>query len=129
MPGERTAWSNWAGNQTADGIRVVRPRDTEGIVRAVERAGRYGDRIRPIGAGHSFTGIGRPDDAVQLRLDRCADLVKFDGGLVTVQAGVPLRRLNALLQHAGRALTNLGDVDVQTVAGAFSTGTHGTGAR
>jgi L-gulonolactone oxidase len=123
-------WSNWAGNQTADGISVVHPRGTDEIVRAVSRAARDGKRLRPIGAGHSFTAIGQPADR-QLQLDRHTDLVHFDAasGLVTVQAGMPLHRLNALLQHAGRSLTNLGDIDVQTVAGAFSTGTHGTGAR
>jgi L-gulonolactone oxidase len=40
-----------------------------------------------------------------------------------------LRRLNQLLAEAGLALTNLGDIDAQTVAGAISTGTHGTGVR
>ncbi|HEY3714317.1 MAG TPA: D-arabinono-1,4-lactone oxidase [Jatrophihabitantaceae bacterium] len=132
-----TGWSNWAGNQSVDGIAVTRPRGTDEIARAIADARRAERRIRPIGSGHSFTGIGRPDtgagrlDTVQLRLDRHADLVHFDGatGQVTVQAGMPLHRLNVLLQHAGRALTNLGDIDVQTVAGAFSTGTHGTGAR
>ena len=43
------------------------------------------------------------------------------------QAGMTLRRLNRLLEHAGLALTNLGDIEAQTVAGAIATGTHGTG--
>jgi L-gulonolactone oxidase len=85
--------------------------------------------VRPIGSGHSFTAIGRPED-VQLALDRHAGLVDVDpSGLVTVQAGMPLHRLNAELAARGWALTNLGDVDRQTVAGALATGTHGTGAR
>ena len=41
---------------------------------------------------------------------------------------MPLHRLNALLEAAGLAMTNLGDIDQQTVAGALSTGTHGSGA-
>ena len=48
--------------------------------------------------------------------------------LVTVQAGMPLSPLNALLAEHGLAMPNLGDIDAQTVAGAISTGTHGTGA-
>jgi FAD-linked oxidoreductase len=85
--------------------------------------------VRPIGSSHSFTAIGRPED-VQLVLDRHAGLVDVGAtGLVTVQAGLPLHRLNAELAHRGWALTNLGDIDRQTVAGALSTGTHGTGAR
>ncbi len=96
----------------------------------MRRAAERGGRVKAVGAGHSFTGIGLPDD-VQLRLDHLAGLVRLDRGtgLVTVQAGMPLHRLNRLLAEAGLGLTNLGDIDRQTIAGAVSTGTHGTGAR
>jgi L-gulonolactone oxidase len=125
-----TTWRNWAGNQTADGVTVVQPRGTAEIVAAVELAARDGRRIKPIGSGHSFTGVGRPED-LQLRLDRHDGLLKLDADarLLTVQAGMPLHRLNEVLAHSGFALTNLGDIDRQTIAGATSTGTHGTGAR
>jgi FAD-linked oxidoreductase len=58
-----------------------------------------------------------------------AGLVGVDpsAGLVTAQAGLPLHRLNALMHESGLGLTNMGDIDVQTVSGAVSTGTHGTG--
>jgi FAD/FMN-containing dehydrogenase len=49
--------------------------------------------------------------------------------LVTVRSGTTLRSLNAALDLLGLALPNLGDIDEQTIAGAISTGTHGTGAR
>jgi FAD-linked oxidoreductase len=125
-----TTWRNWAGNQTASDVTVVEPRGTEEIVAAVERAAREGRRVKPVGAGHSFTSVARPE-GVQLRLDRHADLLRLDAdaGLVTVQAGMPLHRLNETLASSGFALTNLGDIDRQTIAGAVSTGTHGTGAR
>ena len=123
------SWRNWAGNQTAEGIAVVHPAGTEELAAAVTTAAAAGRRVKPIGSGHSFTAIGRPED-VQLVLDRHAELVDVDAaGRVTVQAGMPLHRLNAELAARGWALTNLGDVDRQTVAGAVSTGTHGTGAR
>ena len=122
-------WRNWAGNQSATGIEVVHPAGTERIAEAVSAAAAAGRRIRPIGSGHSFTAIGRPED-VQLVFDRHAELIDVGPtGLVTVQAGMPLHRLNAELAARGWALTNLGDVDRQTIAGALSTGTHGTGAR
>jgi L-gulono-1,4-lactone dehydrogenase len=122
-------WANWAGNQTAD-CSTVHPRGVDEIVEAVKLAADDGQRIKPIGTGHSFTGIGRPEQ-VQLVLDRHADLVSLDtgSGLVTVQSGVTLKRLNRLLAEAGLGLTNLGDIEDQTVAGAMATGTHGTGAR
>jgi len=125
-----TTWRNWAGNQAADGVTVVEARGTEEIVAAVELAVREGQRVKPIGSGHSFTAIGRPE-GVQLSLDRHDGLLRLDAdaGLVTVQAGMPLHRLNEILAHSGFSMTNLGDIDRQTVAGATSTGTHGTGAR
>jgi len=121
------SWRNWAGNQAATGIEVVHPAGAEQIAATVAAAASAGRRVRPIGSGHSFTAIGRPED-VQFVFDRHADLVDVDPtGLVTAQAGMPLHRLNAELAARGWALTNLGDVDRQTVAGALATGTHGTG--
>jgi L-gulonolactone oxidase len=60
-----------------------------------------------------------------------ADLVAVDRAarLVTVGAGMPLRVLNRVLAEHGLAMPNLGDIDAQTIAGAISTGTHGTGAQ
>ncbi len=128
-------WSNWAGNETASGVQRAHPRGPAEIAEVLAAAARDGQLVRPVGSGHSFTAIARPDDqngrpAVQLVLDRWADVVSIDvpAGRVTVQAGMPLHRLNTLLEAAGLAMTNLGDIDQQTVAGALSTGTHGSGA-
>ncbi|KAA1025004.1 FAD-binding protein [Pseudonocardia sp. EV170527-09] len=120
-------WRNWAGNQRTRPIRTVRARDTGDVVDAVRRAAEQGLRVRPLGSGHSFTGIGVPDG---VGLTVPADLagLRCDGALVTVPAGVTLHTLNRWLWARGRALPNLGDIDAQTVAGAISTGTHGTGA-
>jgi len=122
-------WTNWAGNQTAAGITVVRPRSTAEIAAVVKDARDTGKRVKPVGAGHSFTSIAQPDD-IQLVLDRHANVVGLDAasGLITVAAGMPLHRLDRVLADAGLSLTNLGDIDSQTIAGAISTGTHGTGA-
>jgi L-gulonolactone oxidase len=122
--GERARWRNWAGNQRAE-VELVHPASAEEVAELL--AG--GRRVRPIGSGHSFTAIGRPDD-VQLVADRLTGIREItDDGLVTVGAGTPLHRLNAELSRSGWAMTNLGDIDRQTIAGALSTGTHGTGAR
>src|SRR6187549_3136398 len=94
-------WANWAGNQTAE-CSTVHPRGLDEIVAMVALAADDGRRVRPIGSGHSFTGIGRPE-GVQLAFDRHAALVSLDtgSGLVTVQAGMTLERLNRLLAEAG----------------------------
>jgi L-gulonolactone oxidase len=121
-------WSNWAGNQQMNPARVVRPSSVDDIAAAVKQAAADGLRVKPIGAGHSFTAIGLTD-GVQLDMSSYNALVSADPstGLVTAQAGLRLHRLNALLHDAGLGLTNMGDIDVQTVSGAVSTGTHGTG--
>lgn len=121
-------WSNWAGNQTMTPALVVTPGSVEEVARTVTDAARHGRRVKAIGSGHSFTGIGLTD-GVLLRMSRLDGLLDVDRDTcrVTVQAGMPLHRLNATLAAHGLGLTNMGDVDVQTVSGAISTGTHGTG--
>ncbi|MBW0089851.1 FAD-binding protein [Pseudonocardia sp. KRD-184] len=121
------AWRNWAGNQRTEPVRTVVARDADDVVEAVRAAERDGLRVKAVGSGHSFTGIGVPD-GVALVAPADPAAVRFDDDLVTVPAGLALHRLNALLWEHGRALPNLGDIDAQTVAGAISTGTHGTGA-
>jgi FAD-linked oxidoreductase len=125
-----TRWSNWAGTATASPLRVHQPRGTEEIAEAIGRSATDGRRLRPWGSGHSFTAIAAADsDAMDLT--RWTGIVTADvpKSLVTVRSGTTLKQLNAELDALGLAMTNLGDIDAQTVAGAISTGTHGTGAR
>lgn len=87
-----------------------------------------GRRVKAIGAAHSFTGAAMTD-GVMVSLEDLAELQKLDTqtGLITIGAGMILDDLNLLLDEVGLALPNLGDIAVQTVAGATSTATHGTG--
>ena len=127
-PFRSQGWRNWAGNQRTDPARTVGARDTGDVVDAVKAAARDGLRVKAIGSGHSFTAIAVPD-GVAVRAPADPALLRVDAtGLATVPAGMTLRALNPLLWARGWALPNLGDIDVQTVAGAISTGTHGTGA-
>ncbi|MEU3498714.1 D-arabinono-1,4-lactone oxidase [Kitasatospora cineracea] len=122
-------WRNWAGNQSARPAQVVAPGSVEELSAAVVAAGEAGLPVKAVGAGHSFTAIAAAGDAVLVRPDRLTAVRKLDreAGTVTVESGLPLHRLNRLLAAAGLSLTNMGDIEVQTVAGATSTGTHGTG--
>src|SRR5215472_8780682 len=121
-------WQNWAGNVTANPARVRMPRSAAEVADEVVKAGADGLRIRMAGTGHSFTPTVRTD-GVLLRPDGLTAIrsIDADAGLVTVEAGCPLRRLNEELLANGLSLTNMGDIQVQTVAGATQTGTHGTG--
>jgi L-gulonolactone oxidase len=121
-------WQNWARTEQARPVRTISPGGTGELSAAIRQAAADGLRVKAVGSGHSFTGAA-VTDGVQIRLDAMDAPVAVDTrtGLVTVEAGMPLHRLNAVLDAHGLAMTNLGDIDRQTVAGAVSTGTHGTG--
>ena len=123
-------WQNWGRNQRADPARVERPDSVAAVVDVVSRARADGLRVKPVGSGHCFTDVA-VTDGVQVRLDRLTGVLRSDPatGLVTVAAGTPLHQLNPALERRGLSMSNLGDIDVQTISGAISTGTHGTGAR
>jgi L-gulono-1,4-lactone dehydrogenase len=123
-------WQNWAGNQRSRPQAVERPHDVEEVSLLVKRALADGRRVKAVGSGHSFTAAA-VTDGVQVDLGAIEGLVSADtsSGLVTVRAGTPLWRLNQLLAERGLAMSNLGDIDRQTVAGATSTSTHGTGLK
>ena len=128
MSASGATWRNWAGSESVRPVRVERPSSVGAVQRAVVAAARAGLRIKAVGSGHSFSGIAVAP-GVQLDLDDLAGLVAVDEarGRVTLAAGTRLHRIPALLAPHGLAMANLGDIDRQTLAGATSTGTHGTG--
>lgn len=123
-------WRNWAGDEGCQPAAVERPGSAAEIAAALERAAGAGQRVHVAGSGHSFTDVAWTDGRL-LTLERMGRVLDVDraSGLVRVEGGITLRALNAALAAHGLALENLGDVDAQTVAGAISTATHGTGAR
>jgi FAD-linked oxidoreductase len=122
-------WRNWAKTVSAVHARRLRPDTLDALSEAVQGAGADGLRVKALGSGHSFTAIGETS-GVALDLSGWTGIVSSDPdqGRVTVRSGTRLRELNAELDALGLAMRNLGDIDAQTLAGAISTGTHGTGA-
>ncbi|MFC0845607.1 D-arabinono-1,4-lactone oxidase [Streptomyces noboritoensis] len=123
-----STWRNWAGNVTARPVREVSPASVAELADAVRRAAEDGLKVKAVGTGHSFT-TAAATDGVLIRPDLLTGIREIDrtAMTVTVEAGTPLKRLNAVLAREGLSLTNMGDIMEQTVAGATSTGTHGTG--
>jgi L-gulono-1,4-lactone dehydrogenase len=123
-------WRNWAGDQQCVPAAVEHPVSVEELRAAVGRARDAGQRVRAAASGHSFTDIACTDGHM-LRMEEMNRVLDVDrgSGLVKVEAGIGLRSLSEQLYENGLALENMGDIDVQTLAGAISTGTHGTGAR
>src|SRR5689334_22317106 len=123
-------WRNWAGDQSCTPHSIEAPTSLDNLRETVARAAAAGRRVRASASGHSFTDIALTD-GVMLRLGQLNRVLDFDAasGLVRVEAGATLRDLNRRLDELGVAFENLGDIDRQSLAGAISTGTHGTGAR
>jgi L-gulonolactone oxidase len=123
-------WRNWAGDQVCLPRELVRPRDRDQLASAVGTAAAEGRAISVAGSGHSFTEAAMTDGTM-IDLGALSGVIDADpaSGLVRVGGGTVLAELNERLHGLGLAMENLGDIDRQTIAGAISTGTHGTGAR
>jgi L-gulonolactone oxidase len=123
-------WRNWAGDQVCLPRELVRPRDRDQLASAVGTAAAEGRAISVAGSGHSFTEAAMTDGTM-IDLGALSGVIDADpaSGLLRVGGGTVLAELNERLHGLGLAMENLGDIDRQTIAGAISTGTHGTGAR
>ncbi|MGI5121317.1 D-arabinono-1,4-lactone oxidase [Marinactinospora thermotolerans] len=121
-------WRTWSGTYETVPQRWTVPNSTADVVTALRSAAAEGLRVRMVGTGHSFTGVALTDGLLlapsALTALRSVDL---EAGTATVEAGRPLCDFNEALAARGLALANMGDIAVQTMAGAVQTGTHGTG--
>lgn len=121
-------WNNWAGNITATPQQIARPASEAEVAALIQKAAQSGQSVRVVGSAHSFQPLCATDGLL-ISLDNLQGILSTDSasGLATVWAGTKLHALGAPLLEVGLALENMGDIDRQSVAGAISTGTHGTG--
>ncbi|HEY1390250.1 MAG TPA: D-arabinono-1,4-lactone oxidase [Ktedonobacterales bacterium] len=125
-----TRWRNWSDSVRGSPRAIYLPRGIDELAQTMGRYSREGRHVRVVGDGHSFTPLAQTDD-VLISLDKMQGVIAVDSeqGTARVQAGTRLRLLGDQLLKRGLAQENLGDIDVQSIAGAISTGTHGTGIR
>ncbi|KAK3685182.1 FAD-dependent oxidoreductase [Podospora appendiculata] len=146
-PGHAKTWSNAIGQQTCTPAQWRYPDTLQSLVAAVKEARGKGKRVRAVGSGHAFSDVTRTDDAFLIdpkslgkaqgsdpkrSIPSGAESFKPDAdakNLFRSQSGITIVDLNTRLENNKLALTNMGSYDGQTIAGAFSTGTHGSGAR
>jgi FAD-linked oxidoreductase len=128
QPGAR--WRNWGRSAAAAPVHVARPTSVDEVVALVRTAAERGLAVKVVGAGHSFTDIAATQ-GVLIHLDGLQGVLAVDAERkrVRVAAGTRLWQLGPALWEHGLALENMGDIDRQSIAGAISTGTHGTGLR
>lgn len=128
--GRRQPWTNWTGDQICAPGEIARPTSESELAELVARAATQGRQIRAVGSGHSFTDCACTDGLMidMSGMQRILD-VDHDSGLATVEGGAKLHALGPALAEYALALENQGDIDRQSITGAISTATHGTGAR
>src|SRR3954454_6251072 len=123
-------WVNRAGDESCRPTRILRPGSRDELAESVAAAASAGEKVRVAGSGHSFTEAALTGGTM-FQLEALSGVLDADreSGLVQVGGGTVLAELNEELAGLGLAMENLGDIDRQTIAGAISTGTHGTGAQ
>lgn len=121
-------WTNFAGDQRCTPQTFERPATQQELARTVVAAAAKGRTVRVAAGGHSFNDTVLTDGTL-LSLDRMARVIDIDreSGLVRAQAGISLGALSEAMDRHGLAFPNMGDINVQSIAGATATGTHGTG--
>lgn len=116
-------WQNWSGNQSA------RPRDlaypaTEDALKQLLAA--TSGTVRAFGGSHSFSGVVPTDDTL-VSLEAMAGLRGRDGDVLHFGAGTRIAQAGAQAWGEGQSLINEPDINLQSLAGAIATSTHGTG--
>lgn len=121
-------WSNWSGSLRFVPGSYEQPSSEEELAALVHKAADKQQTVRVVGAGHSSSPLVKTGQVLvsleELKEVKVHDLAKSQawvgGGVLVHEAGEQLHQL-------GMATHNTGDVDVQTIAGAIGTGTHGSG--
>lgn len=128
MFGRKPSWTNWSGEVRCTPRKIARPTSIDALVGLVHETASRGGKLRVAGSGHSFSPVVATDQTlVTLAGLTGVQEVSVSSQQATVMAGTSIRALGDMLLPHGLALTNQGDVDAQAIAGAVSTGTHGTG--
>src|ERR1700729_2233281 len=121
-------WRNWVGNQSFIARHMAAPASEDELAALVHEASRQNLGMRVAGSGHSFTPVVATSGLL-LSLKNLQGIVSVDEKRkrVVVRAGTRIGDIGRALKQIGLSLANQGDIDTQAIAGALSTGTHGTG--
>jgi len=118
------SWRNWSGSQQASPGHLLYASNEQQIIDAIRQA----RQVRAVGGSHSFSGLV-PTEGTMISLEALNGLISHDADTLqaTFRAGSRLAQVSSELARIGQALYNEPDVNVQSLGGAISTATHGTG--
>ena len=121
---------NWAKSFEFHPKKILAPSTTEEAQSMVHEHIKNKQTIRMRGSAHSWTGLISTTDSY-MHLDNMQGLIEVfeEQKIVNAKAGTKLFLFGEEAFKHKLALPNQGDVNHQSVAGALSTGTHGTGIK
>lgn len=122
---EAADWQNWSGGQKASPQNLAYPTSEEEIATLVRQAP---GNVRAFGGSHSFTPVAA-SQGTMISLEAMNGIVRHDPSALTatIMAGTRIANLGTELKALGQGLINEADINYQSLAGAISTATHGTG--
>ncbi|HSE40715.1 MAG TPA: D-arabinono-1,4-lactone oxidase [Acidobacteriota bacterium] len=119
---------NWGQTITCKPESYCQPDTENDVVQIVQQAIVNNKRVRVVGAGHSWAPLVLTRD-ILINLDKLTRMLQLvmPGRRVKIEAGMRLKHLISRLRDDNLGLRNIGSITEQSIAGAISTGTHGTG--
>ncbi|KAF9585167.1 hypothetical protein BGW38_003630 [Lunasporangiospora selenospora] len=123
------SFQNWARTFRCSPAQYFTPSSEEEIVKIIHLARLSQKPVKAIGTGHSPSDLACTD-GFMINTDSLNQLLNVDQKqmTITVAAGMKLHQIHQHLAENGLAMSNLGSISDQSIAGLISTATHGTGA-
>ncbi len=123
-------WSNWSGSLKFTPGEIKKPESEQDLSKLFHIAKEDKQKIRVVGAGHSSSPLVVTNQLLlSLEKFRSVEKVDRDKGTAWIGTGLTVKEGGSKLLEYNLSFHNTGDVDIQYVAGAISTGTHGTGIK
>lgn len=133
VPLYRSAYRNWVGEITADGLWACAPTAADQVVDVANWAWRHGWRVRARGSAHGWSPLtiteGTGSDAPVLLVDTASHLTGLSlasAAAVRAGTGVTMEALLTYLEEHGLGVTAAPAPGDLTLGGALAVDAHGT---
>ena len=122
-------WVNWSKTVSSSPESIIYPNTQDELIESIRIAISNNTKVKIVGSGHSCSKIAETHTGILIALNNLKNIINYDKELLQleVQSGATLKSINNYLSTQDASLSNLGTIDSQTISGAISTGTHGTG--
>jgi hypothetical protein len=135
-PKIKQVWKNCVNLQVAHPLGYFKPTTLHEIIEIIKAAEHQNYKVKAVGSGHSFSDVALTRDYLidTHGLNKVLPITKLSlksatspENLFFMECGITIHALNAALDAKSKALHNMGAYTGQTIIGAISTSTHGSG--